>query len=230
MRPLSLPSLAWLALAAAALPAAAQAPSAQPMLTVTIVDLPPGPASVLAGQSEMVSFRVQVEASGFQCAQEAMISVDLALTGAGAAPAGLTLSIEPPNITFRVPPGAYLGLGQEPLGAYNESASATLRVATTPDARTGPFQASVSAAYAGGQPMGCVGTLPQAQDTKTHTVDVRGGNVTQPPPTGPPTGNETGNTTQPPPEQPRRGLPGFGPLLVAGAAALVALAARRPRA
>lgn len=231
--------LVLVSLVAASLDAAAQD------ITVTIVDLAPGPARVNAGQADTQGFSVNVFATGFQCTSAGAILVDLAVTNAGAAPAGVVAIVDPANLSFPVQPGPYGLPGGTPPPAplpvaapYNSTLPATLRITTTA-AASGTFTASVSASHkaaTAGDP-GCIGTLPEKSDTKTHQVLIAGagpvgGNGTSPP--GPIGGNNTtgGNETGPPPvEPPQKGfLPGFEPLVAVAAAGLLALASRRRRA
>lgn len=232
-----LPAVAVLALALVVAPMHAAA-QGSPTMTISIVDLAPT-ATVNAGQAHTASFTVQVEASGFQCTSPASITIDVALSGAGAAPTGVTATVDPANITIAIAgpavygapvPGLPVPVG-EPL---NTSGSATLRIATSFES-SGTFPATVSAAYAGGQPEGCVGNLPAMSATANHQLTIvganTGGNGTGPgttpgPGTPGPGGNGTGNnTTAPPP--PARGMPGFEPLALFGAAAAVVLLRRR---
>lgn len=224
-------ALALFALPMASLHAAAQG---SPTVTISIVDLAPT-ATVNAGGAHSVGFTVQVEASGFQCTQGGTMQIDVALSNAGAAPPGVTPSVEPANISIAVPGPAVYGAPVPglPVGApLNESGAATLRIATTA-AASGVFPATVSASFAGGEIAGCVGALPQASATANHQLTINaatsgnttGGGTTPGPGTGTGGNNTTGQQPAPPPS---RGLPGFEPLLVLGAGA-IALVARRRR-
>ncbi|HEV8360991.1 MAG TPA: hypothetical protein VGR28_11105 [Candidatus Thermoplasmatota archaeon] len=219
--------VALLALAAVAPPAVAQVPAGT--ITVAIVDLPPGPARLNAGQTVSVGFNVQVTATNFQCTSPGAIDVALAITNAGAAPAGVTAAVDPANLSFPVQPGVY-GLPQPiPAGQpFNATLPATLRVTTSPSS-SGNFAISVSAAHAAAQACTPTGDLPDASDTKTHQVTIQGqtgGNGTGPGP-GPIGGN---NTTEPPPSgnpPASKGLPGFEAALAVTGLALLALRRRR---
>jgi hypothetical protein len=242
---MTLRSLLVLAFSAALLGsgfAAAQTPSSA---KVTITDLAPGPATLAPGQTQTVSFNVNVFAAGFQCTTADKFVVDLVLTNAAAAPPGVKATVDPANVTIAVPVGAYQdtsGLPAPlPVGApFNASGAATLKITADPSTAGGDFKASVSAALKDGQPGqaqnggGCVGTVPAAQDTKTHEVVISagtsGGNNTGGGPIGggPPGGNSTGgNTSAPPPEEPTKKSPGIEPLVIVGVVGALAVLRRR---
>lgn len=226
-------ALAVLALPLASFQAAAQGGDA----TITISLSGPATATVNAGQSHSANFAGFVEISGIQCTQPGSIELTAALSNAGAAPAGVTPTVEPANITVEIPQGSHGAIvpGLPPLGpAVNQSISVTLRVATTA-AASGVLPATVAVSFAGGSAgQGCLNNVPAASGTANHQVTIvggaSGGNGTSPPGTTPPTGgNGTGNNTAPPPAAPPR-TPGFEPLVLAGALAVVAVAVRRRKA
>jgi hypothetical protein len=222
------------ALVTAALLPAHAAAQATGTTTLQIVDLPPGPATVNAGQTHTPQFNVNFQASGFQCTSAAQVSVTLVVTNANAAPQGVTPSVDPANLTFDIPVGAYQTIAPGlPVMPYNATQGASLRVVASPTAASGTYRASVSAVFpATDLTPNCIGTLPAAEASGTHEVNIvgsTGGNAT-PPGTSPPPGgnNNTGNGTQPPPPPARS--PGFGvEIVVAGAIAAAAAVAGRAR-
>lgn len=220
-----------LALALVALPLASFQAAAQGTPTMTITVTGPPTASVNAGQPHQASFQVAVQASGFQCTQAGQIDIAVALSNAGGAPPGVTPTVDPPMLSFAVPPGVYGSpLPPEvpvPVGEpLNESGQVTLRIVTTAEAG-GVFPATIAATYAGGAAgQGCFPDLPATSGSANHQVTIvaQQDNATTPPPSTP--GNMSGNNTggQPPPS---RGLPGFEPLVAFGALAVAVLARRR---
>lgn len=218
-----------------ALPLASLQAAAQGGATMTITVTGPASATVNAGGTHSASFDVNVVISGVQCASPGTVEIGVALSNAGAAPAGVTPTVDPANITIDIPPGIHgAPVPGLPVGTpVNATATATLRIATTA-AAGGTYPATIAASWAGGSAgQGCVGDIPAAQGSANHQLTIvpqQTGNGTSPSPSPNPGpgGNNTGNNTSQPP--PPRGLPGFESLALAGAAVLVAVVARRRRA
>jgi hypothetical protein len=187
-----------------------------------------------------VPFKVNVAASGFTCTSPVKLTIDLALTNANAAPAGVTASVDPANLSIDIAPGSYQDTSSLPaplpVGPLNASGAATLKVNTRVDAAGGNFPMSVSASSKGALGTGteCVpATITFTSDTKNHAVNINagssGGNNSGggPGPIG--GGNNTGgNNTGTPPPPPAKS-PGFETLAAAGGIAVVAVLARRKR-
>jgi hypothetical protein len=214
----------------ASLPASAQVPPvAGGPSKVTIVDLAPGPAPVSAGSTHSVGFSVNFQAQGFQCTSASSVTIDLAVTNAGQAPVGVVPVVDPPNLTIAVPgPAVYQSVAPgTPAVPFNGTGTATLRITIGPNAASGSYKATVGASFKSVQPNGCVGTLPDAQDSKNHEITIAGsggtggGNTSQPP-----VGGNNTNMTNPPPSEPPKKSPGLEPLLGAGVLAAVGAARR----
>lgn len=225
------------ALAVLALPLASFQAAAQGAPTMTLSLSGPPTASLNAGATHSASFTGYAEIQA-QCPNAKTIELSAALTNAGSAPAGVTPTLEPANITIDIPQGVHgpvvPGLPVDPTPTLNVTLpSLTLRVVTNA-AASGVFPAAVSVSWAGGD-LGpeCIGNMAAASATVNHQVTIvpsAGGNATTPPGTTPPPGgnNTGGNNTGAPP--PPANTPGFEPLVLAGALALVAVAARRRKA
>lgn len=189
----------------------------QPVASVHIVALPPGPHTIAQGGTHEQRFQVNLRFNNVECVQSTSVQVLLEATSPGGLSVNITSLIE-----FPVPAGVYSST--LPTGAYNRTEDATLRVDVPEDAVPGLTTVNVRAFTEVGSQSPCPpdGIPAAAPDAKAHTVNVAG----EPPVNdGNGNGNDTnGNGTAPPPP-PR--TPGFAPLAALGVLAAIALRRRR---
>lgn len=162
--------LSWLLLVVPLLAAAVegQAPAA-PTLTLMVMDVPAGPATMRPGAEHAIPFTVHVLASNFACAAEATLPIEISDASTGR-PAFLRAHGMPPTVNATIPAGAYAGDTR----GFAATLDAQFMIMVGDDATAHQHTVKVRAASPGGLPAGChaAGAFPAAESLAEHTVRI----------------------------------------------------------
>lgn len=189
----------------------AAAQDADPVVEVSVLELPSEPVVLESNESAEVPFKVNLMADNFACSEEGIFPVELSLS---ASPGAVDVfTVAPPRLNFSVAPGVYSGVTE----AYNATldARALLSVeGTVPANHT--HAPTVTATFLPSEVTGCQasGDFPDAEASGQFTVNM----VAPPPPS-------TNNTNDG--DDGGGGIPGPGLVTLSLALVSAALVVRR---